>query len=304
MPIAPRRNIKSLAALFAFEAAARHRNFTAAGRELGVTQAAVSKQIGALEADLGGPLFERLPREVRLTAKGKELFAAANEALGTLGDVMARLRATDEPRPITLGATLGTSHYWLLPRLAAFRAAHPEVQIRVMSQDEFISPAESGIDMVIRFGDGRWSDGMATHLFDSSLYPAASPGFLARHGTAESAADVARLPLIEYDTPDASWESWTDWFRNAGVNIKIPKPALSFTRYFDAVEAAVADQGVLLAWGGMTGGLEERGALVRLPGPALRPKGDFYLVTAGAENSLEKRSLIEWLISAPDRVPR
>lgn len=297
MSVTPRRHIKSLSALFAFEAAGRHRNFTTAARELGVTQAAVSKQIALLEEDLGRALFERLHREVRLTQAGRELFDVASSTLGTLSDTLARLRLADRSRPVTIGATLAMSHFWLLPRLPAFRTAHPDLQIRVVSQDEPLRMDDGSLDMVIRFGDGKWDDGASFRLFKSEIVPMASPGFLATRGSMTSVEDVLASPLIEYDAPDETWTDWNDWLSAAGKPIRAIKASLSFSRYADAIQAAAVDQGVILVWSGLTGGIEERGGLVRLPGPVLAPRGDFYLVVADPHGSqADEKSLITWLV--------
>jgi LysR family glycine cleavage system transcriptional activator len=296
----PRRHIRSLAAIFAFEAAGRHRNFTAAAAELGVTQAAVSKQIAALEADLGMRLFDRGHREVRLSQDGQALFAVATKSLGALGDTLARLRASGQRRPLTIGATLTMSRFWLLPRLPALRARYPDVQIRVMSQDEPIVLGDGGADMVIRFGDGRWQDGTATPLFGSAIYPMASPGFLRSRAPLTTAEDILELPLIDYDAPDLSWASWADWLQAASLPVRRIRPELSFSRYLDAIEAATADQGVILVWGGLTGGMEERGALLRLPGPVLVPSGDFYLVSSHDGHPAD-RIVTDWIVEEAHR---
>lgn len=294
----PRRNIKSLSALFAFEAAGRHRNFTAAAQELGVTQPAVSKQVALLEADLGHPLFQRLHREVRLTSAGKELFDVATTALGKLSDTLAALRDVDERRPLTIGATLAMSHFWLLPRLPGFRALHPGVQIRVVSQDEPLGLGDGSIDMLVRFGDGQWRDGKVFPLFKSAIVAMASPSFLAGRPALSSIDDVIASPLIEYDAPDPTWARWSDWLAATGTLLPPPKPALSFSRYSDAIQAAVGDQGIILVWSGLSGGLEERGGLVRVPGPALTPNGDFFLVAADTGRATAERSaFVAWLLA-------
>jgi DNA-binding transcriptional LysR family regulator len=292
-----RRNIKSLSALFAFEAAGRTGNFTTAARELGVTQAAVSKQIAQLEEDVGTPLFTRGYREVHLTPKGRELFEVATVSLSSLGDALSRLRSSDPARPISIGATVTMSHFWLLPRLPSFKAVYADVQVRVVSQDEPMSVADGDLDMVIRFGNGKWEDGRTLPFFKSLIYPMASPGFLKSRPQIRTIGDIAACPIIEYDAPDSSWASWSDWFTAAGSPPPRLRASLSFSKYLDAIQAAIADQGVILVWGGLTGGVEERGGLVRLPGPGLKPRGDFHLVVGSRGGSVPgTQAVVDWLL--------
>jgi len=274
----PRQEITSLSALFALEAAGRLCSFTLAAKELGVTQAAVSKQIAMLEADLGTVLFLRRHREVQLTEKGRELFGVTTKALSAIGSAMQHMRGANRTRPVTIAATMTNSHFWLLPRLPAFRQLHPQVAIRILSQEEPVDLKDGTIDMAIRFGDGDWNDGSVTPLFEGVVYAMASPGFLAARPELKTVDDVLRCPLIAYDAPDATWVSWSDWLKGTQVTSRPPTPALSCTRYIDAVQAACADQGIVLVWGGVTGGVEERGALVRVPGPQIAPDGAFCLV--------------------------
>lgn len=291
-----RREIRSLAGIFAFEAAGRHSSFTLAAAELGVTQAAVSKQVAALEAELGRRLFERLHREVRLTADGRRLFAAVSGGLSEISTALAEMRKGPAAQVVTLAVTTTMSHFWILPRLPRFRQAHPDIRVRVISQDVPFDIAGGKADLAIRFGDGNWDDGMVTPLFGTRIYPAASPQFLANCGRLSDASDLLALPLLTYDTPDKSWSSWEDWFAAAGIAKSAVTPAFQFSRYSDAVQAATMDQGVVLIWGGLNAELEEQGKLVRMPGPSLSPRGCFYLVSSRhAEAEKDCSVLAEWL---------
>jgi DNA-binding transcriptional LysR family regulator len=293
----PRQEITSLSALFALEAAGRLSSFTLAARELGVTQAAVSKQIAMLEADLRTVLFFRKHREVQLTEKGLELFRVTTKALSAIGSTMKDIRGTSRVRPVTIAATMTNSHFWLLPRLPEFRKRHPDVAIRILSQEEPVDLKDGAIDMAIRFGDGNWNDGAVTSLFEGVVYAMASPGFLAARPELTAVEDVLRCPLIAYDAPDPTWVSWSDWLAGTDMQVRLPTPALSCTRYIDAVQAACADQGIVLVWGGVTGGVEERGALVRVPGPQITPEGAFCLVLPkGGLRSSDATLFSEWLL--------
>ena len=275
-----RHEIGSLGALFAFEAAGRLGSFTRAADELGVSQAAVSKQVANLEASLGQLLFQRLHREVRLTRAGTDLFRVTTEALASISQSMRSLRRNEAVRPITIAASMATSHLWLMPLLTSFKRSHPGLPIRLLSEDSAVDLRTGAADIAIRFGDGGWQDGRATYLFNGVVYPMASPSLVEARESVEKVEDLLDWPWIAYDNPDRSWVSWSDWLRAAGCKGAPAAPTLSCTRYLDALQAACAGQGVVLVWGGLTGGIEERGRLVRLPGPAFFPPGDFYLIEA------------------------
>jgi DNA-binding transcriptional LysR family regulator len=302
-----RREIGSLTALFAFEAAGRLDSFTLAAAELGVTQAAVSKQISALEHELDTSLFRRMHRSVQLTEKGQELYQAVHDGLSGVVAAMQTLRIGTQPRPLTIAATMSMSHFWLLPRLPSFKKQHPDIAVRIVSQDEFLDLRSGTADMIIRFGDGSWPDGEDRMLFRGEICAMASPGFLASHGSIDTVEAILSCPLISYDTLDWSWEisTWTQWKKVGGVAGKLPAPALSFSRYIDAIQAASADQGVVLAWRSLTGGIEEKGQLLRLPGPPLVPRGAFYLVsTDKAEEQPECRAFRDWLVDQASAMPQ
>lgn len=291
-----RQDIGSLGALFSFEAAGRLGSFTRAAAELGVSQAAVSKQVANLEASLGQPLFQRGHREVRLTGAGTELFRVTTVALASIGQSMRSLRRNEAVQPITIAASMATSHLWLMPLLTAFKRSNPDVAIRLLSDDTAVDLRTGAADIAIRFGDGAWQDGRATLLFAGVVYPMASNSLIDARGMVDTVDDLLDWPWIAYDTPDRSWVSWNDWLSAAGCKAPPGRPTLSCTRYLDALQAACAGQGLVLVWGGVTGGIEEGGRLVRLPGPAYSSRGNFYLVrSAQTEAKPGCAFLADWL---------
>lgn len=150
-----RKKLPPLTALTAFEAAARLSSFTRAATELGVTQAAVSRQIHLLEEDFGFPLFRRLHRKIELTEKGRLLSAAAGDAFNLIADTVADLRSEGADDELAISATISFSHFWLLPRIAAFSRAHPEIKLRIITQDARTSIEASDVDLAIRYEIGR-----------------------------------------------------------------------------------------------------------------------------------------------------
>ena len=285
-----RSDIGQLAPLFALEAAGRLGSFTRAAQELGVTQAAVSKQIVALEERLGQRLFHRRPRNVELTEAGRELFATTALALGSIARAMREVQRRPFA-PITVALSVRLSQLWLMPRLQDFSASHPDIAIRIIAQDS--AEAVTGVDFSVTFKGPKAEFGPGwTPLFAAEIRAMASESFVRRHPM-QTAADVLCAPLIQYDAPDQSWLTWGDWARAAGLSSGDLRPSLSVNRYEDAVAAALGGQGTLLAWCSGDRPLIAEGSLVALPGPVLQAPGSFYLRQTGHQPGTDE--VREWI---------
>lgn len=197
-----------LAGLRVFEAVARHRSFTGAAAELGMTQAAVSWQIKALEGRLGAALFLRRPRGVELTELGARLAPPTAEAFALLRDGWNALdEATGERLAIsTLGTFAGN---WLAPRLGRLQAGNPGISVRLDVSDVLIDFARDDFDVAIRYGEGTWPGLEAHELFAATFAPMVAPALAA--GLREP-ADLLAVPRLDADDP-----LWALWFAAAGV---------------------------------------------------------------------------------------
>jgi len=230
-----------LSALRTFDAAARLKSFTAAAGELGVTQAAVSWQVKALEQRLGQPLFRRMPREVELTLAGERLARATAEAMRLLRGAIADLsEQSDGVLSITTAETLATQ--WLAPRLGAFQLAHPKLAVRLDTGPRVADLGREGFDVAIRSGAGDWPGLESHYLFPANLTPLCTPGLREQLGGLRRPADLAQAPLI------GSNRVWTEWFVAAGVT---ERPASSAGRLIAdlqvlEVASAIAGRGVAL----------------------------------------------------------
>ena len=127
------------ASLLAFEAAARHLSFTLAAKELGVSQAAVSRQVRTLEDHLGTPLFRRLHRAVRLTGEGERLQAALAIGFGHIAETVETLRRSRATSGVTLCTTIAFAAFWLMPRIGQFRTAFPDVELKLVAAEHGVS---------------------------------------------------------------------------------------------------------------------------------------------------------------------
>jgi LysR family glycine cleavage system transcriptional activator len=231
-----------LSAIRIFEAAARLKSFTRAAEELGVTQAAVSWQVKALEQRLAQPLFLRLPREVALTPGGERLARAATEAINLLRAAVSDLTETAEGvLAITTLQTLAIQ--WLAPRLGGFQISHPKLAVRLDTSDRLVDLARENMDLAVRSGSGDWPGMETIRLFPSFVTPMLTPGLLERLGGFERPEDLRKAPLIGLA------EEWDAWFSAAGAaDAPVPSgPRLVADLQSAEVALAMGGQGVVLA---------------------------------------------------------
>lgn len=288
-----RRQVSSLSALATFEAAARVLGFTRAAEELGVTQAAVSRQIKLLEAELNTPLFIRGHRKVELTPAGAVLARALTGAFDQVSEALDTIRRPTATNIVTLGATLGFMHFWLLPRLPAFRAAHPEVQLRLVSQDSGFDLRRDPVDVLIQYGKPPFDGARCLATLPDVVFPVAAPG-LAAQGQA-----LATLPLIGCEWVEPTWLSWRRWAQMAG-HPPLPKAnAVRFSQYTDAIYTAISRQGVALGWKSLIGPQLDDGRLVRLTDMQVVPEeAHCLLVPTTRAQGRGARRLTAWLVTA------
>ncbi|MCC8670089.1 LysR family transcriptional regulator AmpR [Xanthomonas arboricola] len=227
-----------LNALRAFEAAARHQNLTRAASELCVSQAALSHQIKALEQQLGSSLFHRLPRGVALTDEGAALAPVLGEAFDRVAATLERFADGRYREVLSVGVVGTFATGWLLPRLPAFHAAHPDIELRLSTHNNRVDLAGEGLDLAIRFGDGDWQGQIAHALMEAPFAPVCAPS-MARG--LRTPADLAQLPLLRSYRLD----EWPQWFRAAGVAEVVARGAM-FDSSLTLASAAAAGAGVAL----------------------------------------------------------
>lgn len=288
-----RRSVSSLSALATFEAAARLKGFTRAAEELGVTQAAVSRQIKLLEADLNTPLFLRGHRKVELTPGGAMLARALTEAFDQVAEALDVLRRPLQQKTVTVGATLAFTHFWLLPRLPDFRAAHPDIQLRLVSQDSGFDIRRDTVDVLIHFGKPPIDGARCLAALPERVFPVCAPSLAA------TGKPLTSLPLIGCEWIDPSWLSWKKWAQLAGLSPPPRPSALRFSQYTDAVYSAMAGEGVALGWQALVGPMLADGRLVRLGEAEVVPEeANLLLVPAARAPSRAARDFTDWLVAA------
>jgi LysR family glycine cleavage system transcriptional activator len=241
-----RRHLPPLNAIRAFEAAARHGSFKEAADELGVTHGAISRQIRLLEDWLGAPpLFRRMNRRVVLMPAGVALLAEAAPALDRLAAAVRHHKGRNGDRSTTtlrVNALATFSLRWLLPRLDSFRAAHPDIEVRLTTSNEPLDALAEPFDVVIRGGPDMFHGFTERKLFDEYRLPVCSPGLLKRLPLAE-VADLEQHTLLHVTTMP---RLWLDWLTVAGNPNLVPAASLTLDHFYLTVQAAVDGLGVAM----------------------------------------------------------
>ena len=236
-----------MAAVRAFEAAARTENFTAAAAELGMTQAAVSYQVKSLEERLGSPLFVRERGRARLTPLGARLLPALSGAFDAIEAAFASHREEDESL-LTITTTHTFANTWLAWRLGAFQMEHPDLAVRMTTSNELCDLRGGDADIAIRGGRGGW-EGMEEHqLFESAFTPMASPECIeAVERKLGRRIEPNDLPDQNRINPSDDW--WQQWFSDNGVPADesvLRRAGIRLENQANEGHAAMAGQGFAL----------------------------------------------------------
>ena len=291
--------LPSLHALATFEATARHRGFKRAADELNVTAGAVSRQIKALEAELGAALFDRAPSGLTLTAPGELLRGVLSDAFGRIGETVGQIRLGQQPQ-VTVASTHGFAKHWLMPRMIGFWQSHPDVCVNHLISDDGRDYRRAEVDLRIRYGFGSWPGETAAKLFDDLLYPVAAPSFAERHRAA-APSDLASLPLLHVDWVDPDWTGWDELLRRGHV----AHSGLTGRRFgnFDvALQACKDGQGIAIGWHRMVEGLIAKGELVRFTALGIPAPGAYYLTwDADPAPKGQAAAFRDWLVAEAGR---
>ncbi|WP_102222829.1 LysR substrate-binding domain-containing protein [Acidimangrovimonas sediminis] len=286
-----RRGRLPLTALRAFEAAGRLESVTRAAEELAVSQAAVSRQIRALEEDLGTRLFERLHRGLRLTEAGGRLQSALSTAFDGIDEALAEV-ATNRHEVLTVSADPSFAACLLAPSLALFQSRAPEADVVLNSDARIVDLATEGVTFAIRYAKDRdhWPRTEAKWLCNSRLTAYLSPA-LAGRLILDRPEALLPLPRLHEDSRD----HWQSWFAAAGVQVAPDARGMLFNDSAVLLQAAIAGQGVALLDETFAEAAVARGDLIR-PFATAIPAGAYWLVARSfARLSPGARDFAAWL---------
>ena len=286
------RKLPNLAALRAFEAAARHQNFSKAAEEIHLTHGAVSHQVRALEEELNVELFARHGKRLVLNAEGERYAPAIRLCLQNLVEATEQLQKRNQQKRLGVTSLPSFAARWLSPRLGRFIEHYPDLEVSLQSSNQLADFSRDSIDIGIRFGLGNYPGLVSEFLMGDTYYPVVSPRY---HGgqLPQSPAELAASHLLRCEE-----EPWEPWFRAAGLDNEEPTNGLVYQDASILARAAVDGQGIALGRHAIVQSDIESGQLVRLFDIDIPSPVSYHLVYQ--EQALQKpqvRAFREWLLN-------
>ncbi|MBP6109147.1 MAG: LysR family transcriptional regulator [Rhodocyclaceae bacterium] len=296
----------AVGALRTFEALARHLNFRAVGEELHVTQSAVSRQIRALEDEIGTPLFVRGTRNVAITEAGTQLLRVVLPLLDRLDATVRQIRYTGGRKSVSVTTFASFASLWLIPRLDEFQKLYPDIDIRISAVDTIAHVDDSSIDLALRHCLPAAAPPGAQRLFGEVLTPMVGASLAAKAASKQGPrlripGDLTAHTLLEEinshkASGEFSWRKWLQWCQQPTLE---PKRWVTMNFTHQQIQAALSGQGVALARLALVTDPLTNGELVEPFGAALRLRSPYcYWLVAwpGVEQREEVRAFIAWIM--------
>jgi LysR family glycine cleavage system transcriptional activator len=295
--IRPVVGLPTLTGLRAFEAAARTASFTAAAAELNLTSGAISYQIRALEAHLGFALFERLPRGVKLTPMGVAYLPPVRKAFEELADSTVGLFGGSERVQITVHAPVSLAALWLAPKLPAFSAVNPSIDVRLSSVIWDNAVLDEATDLEIRYGAGHWHGYRSERLLNQNILSVCSAALLRdaeRCGNPESLLSRPLIHIMGYEN------HWLKVRQALGLADVPPGAGPTVDTTIAALELAAAGAGVALAHRIFLGAYFATGRLVRALPQEFADDNSYFVITPERPQRVPREVQLfrDWLIFA------
>ncbi len=275
--------------LRAVEAVGRLGSLRAAAGELGVSAGAVSQQIIKCEKQLGTPVFDRTSRSVAPTAFGRALLGRLTAGFNTLDEAVA-LSKHHADTTLTISVAPVFASKWLVPRLSRYAQSFPDIQVRLDASVTMVSPDASDIDIAIRVGDGDWPGVATDFLLPQEVFPVCTPAMAKK---LREPSDILALPIVRDANSSISWDVWLAPFGLCDADLR---DGNTFTDASLALDAAIAGQGVMLAWQTLAHYALSVGQLVA-PFPERAATGlGYWLVTSATRREPAKvRDFRRWI---------
>lgn len=286
-----------LNALRVFEAVAAHCSFSEAAEALHVTTAAVSMQIKSLEDYLQAQLFRRNARDVQLTAEGQALLPFVKRGLEELEQGFRTVKTSRASGALVVSTIASFLQKWLLPRIPAFRIAHPNIDLQIRTSVSLVDFARDDVHVAIRLGAGGWPRVHAEKLMDEWLVPVCTPALFKRYGKLRDCVDTGDYPLI-HGTSE-SWQLWRDGPSHGDPFNIWPASGMAFDDSVTLLHAAEQGHGLVLARWSLAASLLESGQLVMPCSRAMLFPRSYYFVCPESYLTLAKvANLRGWLVQA------
>lgn len=295
-----------LQSLLAFELCARYLSFTAAARELGTTQPAVSQQIRNLEAYLRVPLFSRIYRGVELTEAGQQLYAATKNSFKELRQTCEKIHQRPVSNRINVATDFAFAAFGLMPRFSEFRQMYedhfPGLDIQLQTSQTLIDLAGSNVDVAVVFGDGDFQGFEAQMLVPEEVYPVCSPKLLQQAGLTDdyhqmSFDELMSLPFLKLNQIGGKrWLDFDDFILQQHMAHRAKASIMESDNFTLLIQAAIAGQGVCLAWSPLVNDFIRDGVLVAFSQFKMTSPHGYHLVLTGKnENSQLIQTFVNWL---------
>jgi LysR family transcriptional regulator, glycine cleavage system transcriptional activator len=290
-----------LNSLRAFLAAARHASFVRAGTELNVTPAAISQQVKQLEDHLGVALFQRFPRRLLLTEEGRAALPDLEKGFAHLARAVTDLKGGSLSGPVVISVIPSFAARWLVPRLPAFVAAYPDIELTLRAELRNVDFAREDVDLGIRYGRGLYP-GLDTHpLLREEVFPVCAPSLLNGPRPLRRLEDLSHHPLLHdrQITGEEPSLSWRAWLVGAGFQQIDAQRGPGFTDATMLMDAASRGMGVALGRSALVADDLASGRLVR-PFPFSRPAEYAYFAVLPEGRSRQPRvaAFLAWLEDA------
>lgn len=297
--------LPSLDLLKGFEAAARNLSFTLAGKELFLTQSAVSRQVKALEDQLGVALFERRHRALLLTEAGQILYRTAADILRQLEETTDKLNRSDASRLLSMSTTVAFASLWLIPRLGGFRERQPDIDVRVSATNDILDLKRERLDLAIRYCAPEAAPSGARKLFGEEVFAVCSESLLRQpEQPLAHPEDLRHHVLLQLDDAAARWPwlDWSVWLQAMGVPQLKPAGTLRFSHYEQLIQAAIDGQGVALGRSPLVKNLIlQRRLIAPFSERAASSRAYFLVVAADAARRKEVQRFADWLVEITQR---
>jgi DNA-binding transcriptional LysR family regulator len=274
-------------------------SFVGAGEALGLSKAAVSRQVGALEQRLGTRLLHRTTRRLSLTDDGQRFHARARELLATVEEAEAEIsaRSGDASGLLRINAPLTFGVLHLAPLWGRFADAHPKVALEIDLSDRVVDLVEEGYDLAVRITNLPNSQLVSRQLATSRMVLCASPEYLARHGIPAHPRDLAAHRVVSY----SYWSTRDEWrFTGPEGWVQVRTQPRIHANNGDTCRAAALDhQGIILQPDFLVGVDLRQGTLVELlPGYASLTLGIHAVYPSRKYLPAKTRRMVDFLVDA------
>lgn len=260
--------------LRAFEAVARNRSFKVAAAELRVTPGAISQQVRSLEEELKLALFRRWNRAIDLTEAGAALLPVVSDALQRIADTIDSVHCRKEAGPLIVTAPPGFGAKWLVPRLGRFRAAHPDVDVRLTVSRRLADFEREHVDVGIRYGPGRYPGLRSYRLLMMRFFPVCSPSLRESPHPLHEPSDLRYHTLLHSE----SSQQWSRWLRLHKVQGVDSSRGPVFDDLAMVVRAASEGQGVGMGPDALVEDELVDGRLIKPFDLSMRDRFEYFLV--------------------------